>query len=136
MTSTRPTPQEQPRRFDQIPQHVRDTFNARRPPGLPGECWPWPCKAGQYGQIRWRDDRGWVVNVKAHRAAWMIAHEADIPAGMFVLHQCDNPSCCNPEHLRIGSHQENMRDAIERGRMGNQHTRPRRPIFTAMETPR
>lgn len=42
----------------------------------------------------------------------------DVPDGMHILHSCDNPRCCNPEHLRIGTHQDNMNDKVSRGRSG------------------
>ncbi len=51
----------------------------------------------------------------AHRIAWELAN-GPIPEGMLVLHTCDNPACCNPEHLKLGTQGENMRDRIKRGR--------------------
>lgn len=39
--------------------------------------------------------------------------------GFFVLHSCDNPRCINPEHLRLGTHKENMRDKVLRKRTHN-----------------
>jgi hypothetical protein len=51
----------------------------------------------------------------AHRVAWEIEN-GPIPDGLHVLHSCDNPPCCNPAHLRIGTHADNVGDMHERGR--------------------
>lgn len=53
--------------------------------------------------------------VKLHRWFYERAN-GPIPEGMCVLHSCDNPPCCNPAHLRIGTQQENMRDVKDRKR--------------------
>jgi len=50
-----------------------------------------------------------------YRIAWMIQHDS-IPDGKFVLHKCDNDRCINHAHLKLGDHEENMRDRSERGR--------------------
>lgn len=55
---------------------------------------------------------------KMHRLVYCQHHDLDIEdiKGLVVRHKCDNPRCINPEHLLIGSHQDNMDDVAERGR--------------------
>ena len=52
----------------------------------------------------------------AHRAAWA-AWVGEIPPRTMVLHRCDNPPCCNPDHLFLGNQSENMKDAFAKGRI-------------------
>ncbi len=79
------------------------------------ECWPWTAKARTqfgYGVFRLSKDEG-VIG--AHRFAFMAAGN-EIPDGTLVRHKCDNPICCNPAHLVLGTPQDNVTDMIERGR--------------------
>lgn len=77
-----------------------------------GDCWEYGggTSAGGYGQIHWRG-KSW----RAHRVAYTLA-KGDIPSGLDVLHGCDNPPCVNPDHLRVGTDSDNIRDSFERGR--------------------
>lgn len=54
-----------------------------------------------------------------HRIAWTLEN-GPIPKGMFVCHACDNPPCCNPGHLFVGTNQDNVRDAVRK----NRHSKP------------
>lgn len=53
----------------------------------------------------------------AHRLAWRKAR-GPIPEGMEIMHDCDNPPCVNIDHLRLGTHAENMADMARKGRGG------------------
>ena len=93
----------------------------------PDRCWPWrrSRKAdSEYGQVR-QGDR---VR-RAHVVAWELTN-GPVPDGLNVLHSCDNPPCCNPAHLFIGTNADNVADREEKGR-GN-HSAHWRPGHTPM----
>ncbi len=69
---------------------------------------------------------------RAHRVAYELA-KGQIPKGLNVLHSCDRPSCCNPDHLRLGTQKDNSADCWARGRarMPEKHQitgRPRKSV--------
>ena len=83
----------------------------------PNECWEW---------VAGKDSKGYGVfslkrkSLSSHRISWII-HNGPIPVGegyhgTCVLHTCDNPSCVNPQHLFLGSAQDNMTDKVLKGR--------------------
>jgi hypothetical protein len=80
--------------------------------GGPDACWEWQGSRdkGGYGKIG-NDHR----ILGTHRVAYEIAN-GPIPDGLFVLHTCDNPPCCNPRHLFLGTHLVNMLDMLTKGR--------------------
>jgi len=51
-----------------------------------------------------------------HRIAYQ-EFIGEIPNEMLVMHTCDNPKCCNPDHLKLGSQAENMKDCRDKGRL-------------------
>lgn len=75
-------------------------------------CWLWlGNKSGKgYGRIFWK---GKVA--RAHRVIYEIV-KSPIPSGLLICHHCDVPACVNPEHLYAGTHVQNQRDKINRGR--------------------
>ncbi len=84
---------------------------ARVERGAPDECWPFrKAPTHEYGQLM--DNRRPVL---AHRLAYSLT-KGEIPEGMVVRHTCDNPPCCNPAHLTIGTYADNSRDMTERSR--------------------
>ena len=54
--------------------------------------------------------------ILAHRLAWVLANDQEIPADKIVCHTCHNPSCCNHEHLYLGTAQTNSDDMVRAGR--------------------
>jgi hypothetical protein len=76
-------------------------------------CWPWTAAKLPAGYGRFGVCKGYVTT--AHRIAYELA-KGPIQPGLFILHTCDNPPCCNPAHLRAGTHDENMSDMRERSR--------------------
>ena len=89
--------------------------------GHPNECWPWtsPSQVRGYGRF-WIGSRsdGTRRPVVASRFAYE-AEVGPIPDGMQVLHRCDNPPCCNPRHLFLGTHRDNVEDMVAKGRHPN-----------------
>lgn len=82
-------------------------------------CWLWEGSKYQNG-YGWLKVFGKVVSV--HRFSYEL-HRGPIPEGMHILHSCDVRHCVNPDHLRVGTHQKNMAEAAERGRIpsGSRH---------------
>lgn len=76
-------------------------------------CWNWQAyhhRSG-YGRFGWKSGKVYFSN----RAAYELTH-GPIPDGLYVLHSCDNRSCCNPAHLFLGTARDNTADMFSKGR--------------------
>lgn len=83
------------------------------------DCWEWKAsRTGSlgYGQFCYQAAPGRQAHAYAHRVAYQLEH-GSIPVGAHILHDCDNPLCCNASHLKAGTHKANMEDAQRRGRL-------------------
>lgn len=73
-------------------------------------CWVWT-------GTRWSTGYGRLVGGRAaHRVAWELTN-GPIPRGLLVCHHCDNPPCCRPDHLFLGTSKDNAMDASAKGRL-------------------
>ena len=72
-------------------------------------CHEWMGQINRYGKFRYKGGQ------LAHRFSWELNY-GPIPEGLHVLHRCDNPSCVRPDHLFLGTHNDNMKDKVLKGR--------------------
>ncbi len=84
------------------------------------ECWPW------MASVRRKDEGYGAFSIGGrHHPAHRVALELSgviVPAGMVVCHRCDNPRCCNPSHLFVGTPQDNDADRVAKGRQARGST--------------
>lgn len=75
-------------------------------------CWPWrgSRRRSGHGEVKLQGQ-----SRSAHRVAYMLT-VGPVRADEIVRHVCDNPECCNPAHLRLGSHADNVADRVRRRR--------------------
>jgi hypothetical protein len=100
------------------PKNTAASFWSRVDKRRSQDCWPWLGHTSDfgYGRIDIFGEEG----VYTHRVAFFLKYPNRITLreqdGILVLHNCDNPACCNPRHLYVGSHDDNMKDKVKRGR--------------------
>lgn len=95
--------------------------------GDSNDCWIWQGKTDGFG---YGQTKAGGKQIRTHRYSWIIAN-GDIPKGMQITHNCDVPSCVNPNHLKLGTQQSNMAEKVARNRQAKglnngSHTRPER----------
>lgn len=79
---------------------------------FPTECWEWIASVAKNGYGEFNINRR---SHGSHRVAWELT-VGPIPSGLWVLHQCDNRKCVNPDHLFLGTVTDNNKDKIKKGR--------------------
>ena len=93
-----------------------------------GDCLIWTGGKDKdgYGKFNIKEKGRKTMHLRTHRVAYEV-YVGSIPEGMLVCHTCDNPSCCNPDHLWLGFAADNNRDTREKGRInpakGDNHWR-------------
>ena len=96
---------------DQLESLRRRLADGISPEPMTG-CWLWAksCGSSGYGKLRVGNK-----DISAHRASFL-AFRGQIGEGMCVLHSCDVRLCVNPAHLFVGSHSDNSKDMVKKGR--------------------
>lgn len=79
----------------------------------PAGCWEW--KLVRNSQGYGNTTVGSSIRGGAHRISYAVFN-GPVPQGMVVMHLCDNPPCINPDHLKLGTHEENVKDCHKKGR--------------------
>lgn len=92
-------------------------------------CWLWigTKDSKGYGQFKRQGKRTYSL---AHRVAYEHFVNSDFPRQMCVLHKCDNPACVNPDHLKLGTQADNLRDCLVKGRRPVNHFSYQRTLDT------
>ncbi len=97
-----------------IEQKYIDRFHTKYTKQANG-CWEWDYGTNNYGYGRYRyPNKG----TYAHRFSYTV-HNGVIPPNMQVCHTCDNPKCVNPQHLWLGTQNDNMQDKKQKHRQNH-----------------
>jgi hypothetical protein len=93
---------------------LKERFLSKFVIGNINDCWEWKASKNKKGYGQLSNIKG-QPNYIAHRLSYEL-FVGPIPDDMWVLHDCDNPPCVNPNHLHLGTVKDNVREMFERGR--------------------
>ena len=112
------------------PEQAEASFWSRVDKNGPNGCWVYTGHRNKdnYGAINIRQEGR--VHRLAHRYTWALKH-GEVPKGYHVLHRCDNPPCCNPDHLWLGTDADNCQDMYQKGRDGSRGERNSHAVLNA-----
>lgn len=100
--------------------HTPESFWQRVAVGDPDQCWNWTgcCNSTGYGTVSYDGVYAVAHRVSAflHGIVSTLTAPKDRKASGFILHQCDNPKCCNPKHFKVGTFSQNQKEAYDRKR--------------------
>ena len=125
-STTQPTPDEYLQQFSRttcpapmpIPplsdEQIVQVWSRIDSSGGPDACWPWVGTSG----IPWKTYGTMTIDGRNYRATRIVKHLTAGPfdESLYVCHACDNPPCCNPAHLWLGTARDNLRDALKKNR--------------------
>ncbi len=95
---------------------IRSRFESKYLEVVSG-CWEWQGAQDRQGYGFIKSQRG--MQMRAHRLSYELFYKKEIPENIFVCHKCDNPKCVNPQHLFLGTVQDNTQDMMKKGRHRN-----------------
>lgn len=79
-------------------------------------CWLWTQYIDPEGRGQSVVGKKYGLSRRVHRLAFEL-WKGHVPKNMLVCHHCDNPKCFNPDHLFLGTHADNTKDALDKGRL-------------------
>lgn len=97
---------------------MRERFESKFTKGSPCDCWEWEAASHERGYGYFYTSPAYSDRKMdfAHRFSYHLYNGVRPLDSECVLHNCDNPRCVNPNHLRLGTHKDNMEDMASKGR--------------------
>jgi hypothetical protein len=110
---------------------IAERFHEKYQPVPWTGCWIWTAATKEHGYgVIGRGTRKQGL-IKAHRLSFLL-HKGKIPRGKIVMHECNNPSCVNPDHLKAGTRKENSQYMVECKRLKLPDNRGEKATWTKL----